>query len=199
MVATNSVMQPLGTPAPDFHLRDTVSGRFVSRADFAGKPLLVLFICNHCPYVQFIRTALAAVTSSYLERGVAVIGISSNDAEAYPDDGPEAMAREAVSVGYRFPYLFDADQSVATAYHAACTPDPMLFDRDHRLFYRGQFCAARRKVTPVQIPTGADLTAAVDALLAGALPPNPQRSSIGCNIKWKPGREPAYFQSTLVP
>jgi peroxiredoxin len=198
MVAANSVMQPLGTPAPDFRLLDTASGRHVSRTDSAGKPLLVLFICNHCPYVQFIRNALAQVTTAYLARGVAVLGISSNDADAYPDDGPEAMAREAVSAGYGFPYLYDADQRVAAAYHAACTPDLMLFDHDHRLFYRGQFCAARRKATPIQIPTGADLTAAVDALLAGAKPPSPQRSSIGCNIKWKPGREPAYFQSTLV-
>lgn len=198
MVATNSVMQPLGTPAPDFHLLDTVSGRHVSRTDFASQPLLALFICNHCPYVQFIRSALAAVTRSYQARGVAVVGISSNDAEAYPDDGPEAMAREAVSAGYGFRYLYDADQSVAAAYHAACTPDLMLFDRDHLLFYRGQFCPARRKVTPVQIPTGADLTAAIDALLAGAMPPSPQRSSIGCNIKWKPGHEPACFQSTII-
>ena len=199
MVATNSVMQPLGTPAPDFHLLDTVSGRYVSRADYAGSPLLVLFICNHCPYVQFIRSALATVTSAYQARGVAVVGINSNDAYAYPDDGPAAMAREVVSAGYNFPYLYDADQNVAAAYHAACTPDLMLFDSDHRLFYRGQFCAARRKVTPPQIPTGADLTAAVAALLAGSAPPSPQRSSIGFNIKWKPGREPAYFQSTLVP
>jgi peroxiredoxin len=198
MVATNSVMLPLGTPAPGFTLTDTVSGRPVSSAEFAGKPLLVLFICNHCPYVQFIRSKLAEVTRDYLARGVAVVGISSNDAEAYPADGPEAMAREAVSIGYQFPYLFDADQRVATAYHAACTPDLMLFDHAHRLFYRGQFCTARRKVTPVQIPTGADLTAAVEAVLAKAAPPSPQRSSIGCNIKWKPGHEPEYFQSTII-
>jgi peroxiredoxin len=198
MVATNSVMLPLGTPAPDFSLIDCVNGRQVTRAEFVGKPLLVLFICNHCPYVQFIRSALAEVTRSYLARGVAVVGISSNDADAYPADGPEAMASEAAANGYPFPYLYDADQSVATAYHAACTPDLMLFDRDHRLFYRGQFCAARRKVAPVQIPTGADLTAAVDAVLTTSTPPSPQRSSIGCNIKWKPGREPSYFQSSIV-
>lgn len=198
MVATNSAMVPLGTPAPDFALTDVVSGAVVTREQFTGSPLLVAFICNHCPYVQFIRTVLAQVTSAYLQRGVAVVAISSNDAEAQPDDGPAAMAREVAANGYRFPYLFDAEQAVAIAYRAACTPDFFLYDGNHRLFYRGQFCTARRKVQPIQTPTGADLTAAVDALLRGDAPPQPQRASIGCNIKWQPGREPDYFGGLIV-
>lgn len=191
-------MVPLGTSAPDFALRNVVSGTTVTRTQFSGSPLLVAFICNHCPYVQFLRSALAQVTAEYLARGVAVVGISSNDAETQPDDGPEAMAREVHAAGYAFPYLFDGDQSVALAYHAACTPDFFLFDAGHRLFYRGQFCAARRKVQPVQTPTGADLTAAVDALLRSDAPPQPQRASIGCNIKWRADREPDYFASLIV-
>jgi thiol-disulfide isomerase/thioredoxin len=198
MVATHSAMLPLGTPAPDFSLPDAVTGALRTRHEFRGRPLLVMFICNHCPYVQFIRPVLAEVTAQYLDSGVAVVGINSNDVEAQPDDGPEAMAREAAAAGYRFPYLFDADQSVAAAYHAACTPDFQLYDRDHRLFYRGQFCSARRKVAPPQVPTGADLSAAVAAVLAGGQPPQPQRPSIGCNIKWRPGNEPAYFRALVV-
>ena len=198
MVATNSAMVPLGTPAPDFALVDAANGKTVRLSDFAGRPLLAMFISNHCPYVQFIRPVLARLSAEWIARGVAEVAIGSNDAEAYPDDGPEAMAREAASAGYRFPYLFDADQSVATAYHAACTPDFFLFDRQHRLSYRGQFCPARRKAQPVQTPTGSDLAAAVDAVLAGAPAPQPQRSSIGCNIKWKPGREPAWAGGLAV-
>jgi peroxiredoxin len=198
MVATNSAMVPLGTPAADFSLTDVVSGELVTRACFAGQPLLVMFICNHCPYVQFIRSALAQVTNDYLQRGVAVVGISSNDATTQPADGPQAMAEEARSVGYRFQYLYDEEQAVALAYRAACTPDFFLFDAQHRLFYRGQFCAARRKLQPLQIPTGADLTAAVEALLGGAPPPQPQRASIGCNIKWRADREPDYFAGLIV-
>ena len=198
MVATHSAMLPLGTPAPDFSLPDTVTGTLVTRNGLRGRPLLVMFICNHCPYVQFIRAALAEVTAKYLAAGVAVVGINSNDAEANPADGPEAMAREVATFGYRFPYLFDATQRVAADYHAACTPDFQLYDRDHRLFYRGQFCSARRKLDPPQVPTGADLSAAVDTLLAGGQPPQPQRASIGCNVKWRPGNEPAYFQSLVV-
>ncbi len=198
MVTTNSAMLLLGTPAPDFTLIDTVGCTPVKRADFTGKPLLVAFICNHCPYVQFIRPELANLTSSWLEQGMAVVGINSNDAVAYPDDGPEAMAREAASAGYRFPYLFDGEQVVAAAYRAACTPDFFLFDRQHRLVYRGQFCPARRKVSPVQTPTGSDLAAAVAGVLRGDPPLTTQRPSIGCNIKWRPGNEPAYFQDLII-
>lgn len=198
MVATNSAMVPLGTPAPDFSLQDVMSGGIVSRTQYVKKPLLVAFICNHCPYVQFMRSALAQVTANYLARGISVVGISSNDADAQPDDGPEAMAREAQAAGYHFPYLFDGEQTVALAFRAACTPDFFLFDAGHRLFYRGQFCSARRKVQPVQTPTGADLTAAVEALLRGHVPPQPQRASIGCNIKWRADREPDYFAGLVV-
>ena len=198
MVATNSAMVPLGTPAPDFSLPDVVSGAAVTRAQFLGKPLLVMFICNHCPYVQFIRTALAQVTSDYLSRGVAVVGINSNDASTQPQDGPQAMADEVRAVGYRFPYLYDEEQTVAAAYRAACTPDFFLFDGQHRLFYRGQFCPARRKLQPLQVPTGADLTTAVEAMLRGDAPPQPQRASIGCNIKWRADREPDYFAGLIV-
>lgn len=191
-------MVPLGTLAPDFSLRDAATGATVTRAQCTGKPLLVAFICNHCPYVKFMRPVLARVTADYLARGIAVVGINSNDAEAQPDDGPAAMAREVQDAGYRFPYLFDADQSVALAYRAACTPDFFLFDAGHRLFYRGQFCSARRKVEPVQTPTGADLSAAVAAVLRGESPPQPQRASIGCNIKWRADREPDYFAGLIV-
>jgi hypothetical protein len=140
--------------------------------------------------VQFIRSALARVTAEYLQRGVAVIGVSSNDAVAYPDDGPQQMRAEALAAGYRFPYLHDAQQSFAAALKAVCTPDFFLYDRQHRLAYRGQFCAARRKIEPLQTPTGADLTAAIDAVLAGKPAPEPQRASIGCNIKWRDGNGP---------
>ncbi len=201
MVATTSASSgivPLGTPMPDFTLPDVVSGMSVSRSQFTGQPLLVAFICNHCPYVQFIRHVLAQVTATYISQGVAVVGISSNDADAYPADGPIEMAHEAASAGYQFPYLYDVEQTVAATFRAACTPDFFLYDRQHRLFYRGQFCSARRKIMPVQIPTGADLSAAVDALLKGGPPPHPQRSSIGCNIKWRPGHEPNYFLAPVV-
>jgi peroxiredoxin len=192
MARTASTMLALGTPAPAFALRDTVGGRLVGPADAAGKPLLVAFICNHCPYVKHLRAVLASLTAEYLAKGVAVIGVSSNDAEAYPADGPAAMAAEAASAGYRFPYCFDADQAVAKAYRAACTPDFFLFDRQHRLAYRGQFDASRPKdAEPVPV-TGADLRAALDAVLAGRAPAAEQRPSIGCNIKWKPGHEPDY-------
>ncbi len=198
MVTTNSAMLPLGTPAADFSLPEVLGGARVTRTQFIGKPLLVMFICNHCPYVQFIRSALAQVTSDYLGRGVAVVGINSNDATAHPDDGPQAMAAEVRRAGYAFPYLYDEEQAIALAYRAACTPDFFLFDGQHRLFYRGQFCSARRKLQPLQVPTGADLTAAVDAVLRGDAPPQPQRASIGCNIKWRADREPDYFAGLIV-
>ncbi len=198
MVTTNSAMLPLGTTAPDFSLIDTVTGKKVSVTDATGQPLLVAFICNHCPYVKFIQPELARLTSRWLDLGVAVVGISSNDAQAHPDDGPQAMTREAATAGYRFPYLFDGDQAIAIAYRAACTPDFFLFDRLHRLVYRGQFCPARRKGVPLEVPTGSDLAAAVAAVLHGAPPLAVQRPSIGCNIKWSPGREPAYFQELII-
>ncbi|MEZ6124371.1 MAG: thioredoxin family protein [Planctomycetaceae bacterium] len=190
MVKTASTMLPLGTQAPDFSLLN-VDGSLIRRDDFSGKPLVVVFMCNHCPFVVHLRSALAEFADEYQQKGVAVVGISSNDVDAYPQDGPEKMKQEAAAAGYRFPYLFDADQSVAKAYKAACTPDIFLFDADHSLVYRGQFDDSRPgNGRPV---TGADLKAACDAVLAGNTVSTDQKASIGCNIKWKAGSEPEYF------
>ncbi len=191
MAETPSTMAALGMAAPDFALPDA-DGRTMALGDFADAPgLLVVFMCNHCPFVKHIREELARSVRRYQDQGFAVVGISSNDAETFPQDGPEAMAREVERFGYTFPYLFDEDQSVAKAYKAACTPDFFLFDHERRLVYRGQFDGSRPgNEVPV---TGADLGAAVDAL-AEAEPISPdQRPSIGCNIKWKAGNEPDYF------
>jgi peroxiredoxin len=191
MVAVNSTMLPLGTSAPDFQLPN-IDGKAVSLADFAGKPLLVAFICNHCPYVKHLRGGLAQFGRDCISRGAAMVAISSNDVANYPDDSPEKMRVEAKSAGYSFPYLYDASQSVAKAYRAACTPDFYLFDGGHRLVYRGQFDDSRPgNGLPV---TGKDLKAALDAVLAGRPVAGPQKPSIGCNIKWKPGHEPDYFR-----
>ncbi len=190
MVMTPSQMLPLGTAAPDFSLPDT-DGNTVSLSDFSGKPLLVAFICNHCPFVIHIREGFASLCREYQERGVAVVGISSNDISTHPDDSPEKMAAEKASAGYAFPYLFDESQDVAKAYNAACTPDFFLFDASHKLVYRGQLDDSRPDSgIPV---TGADLRAAFDAVLAGEPVSEEQKPSVGCNIKWKAGNEPAYF------
>jgi peroxiredoxin len=183
-------MLPLGTTAPDFSLPDT-NGRTVSLADFDDKnAVVVMFICNHCPYVKHVRAELARLGRDYTGRGVAFVAINANDAEKYPDDAPEKMREEAAAAGYTFPYLFDETQQVAQAYHAACTPDFFVFDGDRRLVYRGQLDDSRPKNTlPV---TGADLRAAIDAVLAGEPVDELQKPSIGCNIKWKPGNEPGY-------
>ena len=192
MVAVNSTMLPLGTKAPDFRLPDT-AGKTVSLADFKNaRALLVAFICNHCPYVKHIRGGLAQLARDYASRGVAVVGISSNDVANYPQDSQAKMAEEAKAAGYIFPYLYDETQSVAKAYRAACTPDFYLFDKDQRLAYRGQFDDSRPgNNAPV---TGKDMRAALDAVLAGKPVPPVQKPSIGCNIKWKPGNEPDYFR-----
>ena len=191
MVATNSTMLPLGTPAPDFRLPDP-TGKLFSIAQFADSPALVVaFLCNHCPYVKHVRAGLAQLARDYAPRGAACVGISSNDAVHYPADAPAKMAEEAKAAGYIFPYLYDETQAVAKAYHAACTPDIFLFDRGRRLVYRGQFDASRPgNGIPV---TGKDLRAAVDAVLAGKPTSEMQVPSIGCNIKWKAGNEPDYF------
>jgi len=191
MVAVNSTMLPLGTPAPDFRLSDP-SGIIVSLADFKAAPaLLVIFMCNHCPYVKHIRDGLAKLARDYRPRGVAVVGINANDVAGYPADSPAKMAAEAESAGYIFPYLYDESQEVAKAYRAACTPDLYLFDQHQRLVYRGQFDDSRPgNGIPV---TGKDLRAALDAMLTGEPVPPHQQPSIGCNIKWKPGNEPEYF------
>jgi peroxiredoxin len=191
MVAVPSTMLELGTKPPTFALPDT-DGRTVSLADFKHAPaLLVMFICNHCPYVKHVQREIARLARDYMARGVAVVGISSNDVTAHPEDGPEPMREEKTRAGYTFPYLFDETQEVAQAYRAACTPDFYLFDADQRLVYRGQLDESRPKNgKPV---TGKDLRAALDAVLARRPVPAEQIPSIGCNIKWKPGNEPEYF------
>lgn len=191
MVRTASTMLPLGTTAPAFSLPDT-QGKNVSLADFSAAPaLLVMFICNHCPFVKHIRTGLAQLARDYQARGAAIVGISSNDVGSHLDDSPEKMAQEARDAGYVFPYLYDESQQVAQAYRAACTPDFFLFDRDKRLVYRGQLDDSRPgNGIPV---TGGDLRAALDAVLAGKAPAAEQKPSIGCNIKWIAGNEPDYF------
>lgn len=191
MVRTASTMLPLGTTAPDFALPDT-NGKIVRLADFDGaKALLVIFLCNHCPYVKHIADRLAQITREYVEKGVAVVGINSNDAAAYPEDSPEKMKEEVAARGYLFPYLYDETQETAKAYRAACTPDFFLFDADRKLVYRGQLDDSRpSNGLPV---TGKDLTAAVEAVLSGRPVPAEQKPSLGCNIKWKPGQEPDYF------
>jgi peroxiredoxin len=190
MVKTASTMLPLGTQAPDFSLPN-VDGSTVSRTQFAGKPLCVIFMCNHCPFVIHIRAALSEFAREYQQRGLAIVGISSNDVGSHPQDGPLQMQQEARTAGYTFPYLYDQSQSVAIAYRAACTPDIYLFDADHSLVYRGQFDSSRPgNGLPV---TGADLRSACDAVLRQQPVPTQQRASIGCNIKWRAGAEPDYY------
>ncbi len=190
-MAVSSTMLPLGTRAPDFKLRDTVSGDLVSLADFNDRTgLLVMFICNHCPYVQHVRHGLAEFGRDYADRDLGIVAISSNDPAAYPTDAPEAMKREAEEIGYSFPYLFDETQQVAKAYTAVCTPDFFLFDDQRKLVYRGRFDGTRPG--SLEKVTGAELRAATDALLAGDPVPQDQRPSVGCSIKWKAGNAPAY-------
>ena len=191
MVRTASMMLPLGTEAPDFKLLN-VDGKLVSLSDFRDKKaLVVIFMCNHCPYVKHVALELTRVSSDYIPKGIGFVGISSNDVVAHPDDGPEMMKAEASKQGYPFPYLYDADQSVAVAYRAACTPDIFVFDSAHRLVYRGQLDDSRPKTDrPL---TGKDLRGALDCLLADQTVATEQKPSIGCNIKWKNGAEPDYF------
>ena len=193
MARTPSTMLPLGTPAPDFALPDVVTGKTVSLSDFKGAPaLLVMFICNHCPYVKHVQAGMTQMAKDFQSRGVGVVAISSNDVENYPEDSPEKMKAEARRAGYTFPYLYDESQSAARAYRAACTPDFFLFDGPQKLVYRGQMDDARYgNNVPV---TGRDLRAAVDAVLAGKPVASNQTPSLGCNIKWKPGNEPEYFR-----
>ena len=191
MAAVESTMLPLGTSAPDFSLPDT-EGSSVSLADFTGRPLVVMFICNHCPFVKHVAPELTRLANDYGSRGVGFVAISSNDADAYPADAPDKMAEEKRERGYPFPYLYDEDQSVARSYTAACTPDFFLFDADHRLVYRGQLDPTRPhrissgNYDSSQNPaTGEDLRRGIDAVLAGEKPDPDQHPSIGCNIKWK--------------
>jgi len=191
MVNTPSTMLPLGTEAPDFSLKNAVTGETVSLSDLDGKAFLVMFICNHCPFVIHVRDEITRMAKEYGEQGVAVVAINSNSAETHPQDGPDAMKELAQELGWTFPFLFDSLQEVAKAYHAACTPDFFLFDGDRRLVYRGQLDDSRPS-TEVPV-TGKDLRAAIDGLLAGEPVPADQRPSMGCNIKWTPGNEPDYF------
>jgi len=195
MALTPSTMLELGTEAPDFALPDT-EGHTIKKENFRG-PLLVMFICNHCPYVKHVADELARLGKDYMPKGVGIVAIMSNDVENYPDDSPEKMKAEKASRGYPFPYLYDESQDVAKAYTAACTPDFFLFDADHKLVYRGQLDDTR----PERISSGnydssgneangKDLRAALDAVLAGEKPGGEQKPSMGCNIKWKPGNEP---------
>lgn len=192
MSATPSTMLELGTKAPEFELPDVVTGDKVSLGDFEkSRALLVIFMCNHCPYVKNIKGGLVELANDYPEEDLSVVAISSNDVNKYPDDSPEKMAEEAKVFGYPFPYLFDESQEVAKAYKAACTPDLFLFDDNRKLVYRGQFDDSRPgNDKPV---TGKDLREAIDLLLEEGATVEEQTPSIGCNIKWKPGNEPAYF------
>lgn len=193
MVRTASTMMPLGTAAPAFSLTAT-DGSVVSTESLRdGKSLLVIFMCNHCPFVIHVAEQLKMLGDDYAEKDLNIVAINSNDVEKYPDDAPEKMKAEKADRGYAFSYLFDADQSVAHAYGAACTPDFFLFDSDHKLTYRGQLDDSRPKMDPPVPVTGKDLRAAIDATLAGTAVSDQQKPSIGCNIKWKPGNEPAYF------
>ena len=192
MVAVPSTMLALGTPAPRFSLPDVVSGRQVSIDDLRGqKALLVMFISRHCPYVQHVKDQLAAISRDYAGKPVGIVGVSSNDVANYPEDAPARLRAAASEWGWQFPVCYDETQDVAKAYSAACTPDFFLFDGDGTLAYRGQLDDSRPgNGKPVD---GKDLRRAIDSLLAGGRPVADQRASIGCNIKWKKGNEPAYF------
>ena len=196
MVKTASTMKKLGTPAPDFKLTN-VDGRIVGLHEFDNKPaLLVMFMCNHCPFVKHVADGLTQLAMDYMPKGVAIVGINSNDAASHPQDSPEQMVHEAEQRGYPFPYLYDETQEVAQAYGAACTPDFFLYDKQRKLVYRGQLDSSRPgNNVPV---TGSDLRAALDAVLANKPQPEKQIPSIGCNIKWKAGKEPAYFDPAGV-
>lgn len=192
MVMVESTMLPLGTPAPAFALTDVVTGDTISLDTFAEAPaLLVMFICRHCPFVIHVQSELARIGQDYGPKGLGIVAISANSVQTHPQDGPDHLKAQAETFGFTFPYCFDATQNVAKQYTAACTPDFFVFDGEKRLVYRGQLDDSRpSNSTPV---TGKDLRAALDAVLAGESVAAEQRPSIGCNIKWAPGNEPAYF------
>jgi peroxiredoxin len=191
MVMTASTMLPLGTEAPGFTLPDT-AGNLVSLSDFdEAQALVVVFMCNHCPFVKHVIDGLVKLVKEYQPRGVAFVGINANDVSEFPEDRPEKMVQFAREKGFTFPYLYDETQDVAKRYRAACTPDLFVFDENRRLVYRGQMDDSRPgSNVPV---TGADLRAALNAVLEGETVPEEQKPSMGCNIKWKPGNEPDYF------
>lgn len=188
-MAISSFMVPLGTPAPDFNLR-ALDGSKVALVDFEKAPaLLVAFLCNHCPYVAHIESVLGPLLAELAADGLASVGICSNDIDQYPTDGPDGLHEQVGRAGFGFPYLFDADQGVALAYRAACTPDFFLYDADRRLAWRGQFDDSRPRSGAAA--TGQTLRAAVGHVLAGRAVPEPHQPSLGCGIKWKPGNEPS--------
>jgi peroxiredoxin len=187
-MAVTSTMLPLGTHAPDFALPEVTDGSMVSLGDLTAEVLVVVFLCRHCPYVVHVQDELAALSSRYLDAGrVDFVGIASNDPGTHPDDAPEHLAAQKREVGFRFPYLFDETQEIARAYGAACTPDFFVFDRERQLVYRGRMDDTR---PGGDAPTGAELRAAIDALLGGERPADDQWPSMGCSIKWRPGNEP---------
>jgi thiol-disulfide isomerase/thioredoxin len=195
MVQTPSTMMALGTRAPDFRLREPATGKTWSLGDFPSPALVIMFICNHCPFVVHVRDEITRIAAEYGGKGVGFVAINANSVETHPQDGPEHMAALARQLGWKFPFLFDDSQEVAKAYHAACTPDFFVFDAGRALLYRGQLDDSRpSNGKPV---TGADLRAALDAALSGRRAPAEQMPSIGCNIKWKPGNEPDYFTSFI--
>jgi peroxiredoxin len=197
MAATPSTMLELGTPAPDFALPDVISGRTISPDTFRDKhALVVMFICHHCPFVKHVKSELAALGKDYANQSVGIVAISSNDPAVSSDDSPEGLKRMVADWGLNFPVCYDESQAVAKRYAAACTPDFYVFDQDRRLAYRGQLDESRPgNSKPV---TGADLRGAIDALLAGRAVNPDQKASLGCNIKWKKGNEPAYYLTTVT-
>ncbi len=191
MARTPSTMLSLGVDAPSFELIEPKTGQYISISQFSGRPVMVMFICNHCPYVLHIIQKLTEVADTYTHEGVQFVAINSNDVINYPDDSPEKMVEFSATYQFNFPYLYDESQEVAKAYRAACTPDLFLFDNDHKLVYRGQFDDSRpRNDAPV---SGNDLTDALKALIAGFPVPEDQKPSLGCNIKWRAGNAPEYF------
>ena len=199
MVLTESNMLELGSPCPSFSLPN-IDGSAISLSDMTGKPLLVMFICNHCPYVKHIAEELARLGRDYAEKDIGIVAIQSNNVEEYPDDSPELMKKESADRGYSFPYLHDESQSVAISFTAACTPDLFLFDADHKLAYRGRLDETRPKRIESGVydstgneSDGKEIRAAIDAVLSGGKPSDQQLPAMGCNIKWKPGNEPDYF------
>lgn len=192
MSLTPSTMLELGTPAPDFQLPDTVSGKKISLADFSNRQaLLIVFVSQHCPFVKHVREELARIGRDYADKSISIVAISANDVTKYPDDAPEKLKWMAETLEFTFPVCYDESQTVAKAYKAACTPDFFLFDAECKLVYRGQLDGSRPgNNVPVD---GRDLRAAIDAVLAGQAVPFDQKPSIGCNIKWKAGNEPTYY------
>jgi len=192
MAVTPSTMLSLGTEAPEFALPEVVTGKTVSLTDFANrKALLIMFICRHCPYVKHVQDELVKLGQDYAGKNIGIVAISANDAAAYPDDRPDSLKEMATSLCFMFPFCYDEAQETAKAYTAACTPDFFLFDKDRKLVYRGQLDDSRPgNDVPV---TGQDLRAAIDAVLHDQRVNREQKPSMGCNIKWKSGNEPAYF------